>query len=128
MELDRRLADGADPLASPSLARRAAILLKQRTRRRLAGGVEKAVLEAEDPRPHSPVSAAIPVQRRAVLNARSELLLLAAALRTAPDPQPRGIAAVSVLLSDGAGPLFTEHPAHALGSAVRRATTWVEAD
>jgi hypothetical protein len=88
-------------------------------------GLEKAVLEAEKPRPRP--SAAIPVERRAVLDARSDLLLLAAALRTAPEPAPRGIAAVSVLLSDGAGPIFIEHTPNALRDAARQATSWVEA-
>jgi hypothetical protein len=125
MELDRRLAAGANPLASPALARRAAILLTQRTRRRLAGGLEKAVLESEEPRPRR--SAAVPVEREAVLHARDELLLLAAAVRSAPDPEPRGIAAVSLLLSDVAGPIFMAYPPHTLRDAVRRATTWVEA-
>jgi len=125
MELDRRLAAGANPLASPALARRAAMLLTQRSRRRLASGLEKVVLEAERPQPR--FSAAVPVQRGAVLGARSELFLLAAALRSAPDPEPRGIATVAVLLSDGGGPIFMEHPPNALRDSARRATMWVEA-
>ena len=51
-----------------------------------------------------------------MLAARSDLLRLAAALRAEPGPPVRGIAAVSLLLTDGTGPLFAPHPA---GSAAR---------
>jgi hypothetical protein len=118
MRLDRRLAAGADPLASPALARRASVLVSPRTRRRLACGLERVVLEIE--RPPRGLTAAVPVQRREVLVARDDLLLLAAALRGEDHPAPRGVAGVSLLLADGCGPVYAPSPPGALRRAVRR--------
>jgi hypothetical protein len=103
---------------------------RSRARRRLRWPVGRIGLDrrlAAGACPRSHFTAAVPVRRQAVLDARTELLLLAAALRGAPDPEPRGIAMVSLLLSDGAGPIFAEHPPNALRDAVQEATRRVEA-
>jgi hypothetical protein len=49
--------------------------------------------------------------------------------RFAPSPpaEARGIAEVSLLLTDGAGPLFTEHPAGTLRESSFRAAFHLEA-
>jgi hypothetical protein len=125
MSLDRRLAAGMDPLASPSLARRASVLVSPRTRRRLACGLEGVVVETE--RPRRALSAAIPVQRHEVLVARDDLLLLAAALRCTQHPDPRAVAGASLLLTDGCGPVFAPSPPGSLRCAVRRIAATVEA-
>jgi hypothetical protein len=126
MRLDRKLAGGADPLASPALARRASVLVSPRTRRRLACGLERVVHEME--RPARSVTAAVPVQRREVLVARDDLLLLAAALRGAAHPDPAGVAGASLLLTDGAGPVYAPCPPGALRRTVRRIATALEAE
>jgi hypothetical protein len=78
------------------------------------------VVEIE--RPATGMTAAIPVNRREVLAARTELLLLAAALRGASHPDPRGVAGAELLLTDGAGPVFAPCPPGSLRRAVRRVT------
>jgi hypothetical protein len=119
-KLDRRLAAGDDPLATRALARRASVLVSARTRCRLACRFERIVVEIE--RPAAGVTAAIPVNRREVLAARTDLLLLAAALRGASHPDPRGVAGAELLLTDGAGPVFAPSPPGSLRRSVRRVT------
>jgi hypothetical protein len=118
MRLDRALAAGIDPLASPALARRASVLVSSRTRRRLACRLERVAIESE--RPARGFTAAVPIQRREVIVARDDLLLLAAALRGEAHPDPRGVAGASLLLSDGCGPVFAPCPPGALRRTVRR--------
>jgi hypothetical protein len=118
MRLDRALAAGVDPLANPALARRASVLVSRRMRRRLACGLERVAIEGE--RPAGGLTAAVPVQRREVIVARDDLLLLAAALRGEAHPDPRGVAGASLLLSDGCGPVFAPSAPGALRRAVRR--------
>jgi len=125
-ELDHQLAAGAAPSASPALARRAQVLRGWRVRHALARGLENAVVEAVGPpRQHG---AAIPVQRDAVLAAQHDLLTLAAALRSEPGPDVRAIAIASVLLSDGAGPLFNPRASLLLGEIAFQAAFLAEAD
>jgi hypothetical protein len=50
MKLDRALAAGADPSASPLLAARAAQLVAPATRRRIAARLEQLAFTAERPR------------------------------------------------------------------------------
>src|SRR5262245_24139198 len=108
LQLDRQLAAGRDEHASPELERRAEVLRRARVRRGLADGLEHVVIEAESlPFEHG---AAIPVQRDEVRTAEHDLLRLVRALRSAPPPPVRGIAEASLLLTDGAGPVFAPHP------------------
>jgi hypothetical protein len=126
LELDARLAAGENPDGSPELARRAHDLQSRRVRQRLSDGLENAVVEAVAP-PYDH-GAAVPVQRDEVLAAERDLLRLARALRSEPAPPVRGIAAVSLLLTDGAGPLFAPHAHGTLSELAFRAAFHVEAD
>jgi hypothetical protein len=85
-------------------ARQARRLTKDRTRRRLADAVERAVAAADAP-PRC-ISAAIPVRRAAVAACRAELLELAARLRTPGPVYAHGVAAASALLRDAESPLY----------------------
>jgi hypothetical protein len=123
--LDRQLAAGADPRSSLELTCRAAMLTRRRTVHSLAAGVEQVVESAEHPPPR--LSAEIPVQAGEVLAARSELLRLAAVLETANRPGVRGLAETAMLLTDGAGPVFTPHLPGTLRDAAIRAAADVEA-
>jgi hypothetical protein len=123
LNLDRRLADGEDPHATRALERRAHKLA--RSRQSLAAGIEGVVHEAEAPR--SWTSAAVPVQRKQVRDARGELLRLAAALRNGHEPSVRAVAMASVLLTDGASPVFAPHPRGALRQLAFRAAYTAEA-
>ena len=124
-ELDRRLARGADPESSRELACRAHVLRGWRVRHAFADGLERVVREAETPSHR--YTAAVPVARDEVLAARNDLLRVAEALRAEPAGDVRGIAEVSLLLTDGSGPLFTEHPAGTLREAAFRAAFHLEA-
>jgi hypothetical protein len=125
LELDARLAAGENPDGSPELARRAYDLQSRRVRQRLSDGLEVAVVEAVAP-PYDH-GAAVPVQRDEVLAAEHDLLRLARALRSEPAPPVRGIAAVSLLLTDGTGPLFAPHSHGTLSELAFRAAFHVEA-
>jgi hypothetical protein len=123
--LDRSLARGADPDTCRELACRAHVLRGWRVRHAFADGIERIVHDAEYPDPR--YSARAPVAREEVLAARSDLLRAAQALRAEPPAGARGIAEVALLLTDGAGPLFTEHPAGTLREAASRAAFHLEA-
>ena len=125
LALDHELAAGADPAARPELARRAQVLSRWRIRHAFASGLERAVVEAIAP-PYDH-GAAVPVDREAVRAAQHDLLRLATALRAEPPPDVRAIATASVLLSDGAGPLFNPHPEGTLSDAAFRAAFHAEA-
>jgi hypothetical protein len=124
-KLDRRLARGADPDASPELACRTRVLRGWRVRHSFADALERVVREAEHP--DDRYTAAIPVAHDEVLAARDDLLRAARGLRAEPPADVRGIAEVSLLLTDGAGPLFAEHPPGALREAAFQAAFHLEA-
>ena len=126
MELDRRLAAGERTGAGPELARRAYVLQHWRVRHRLADGLERLVIDAVAP-PHES-GAAVTVQREAVLAAQHDLLRLVRALRSEPSPPVRSIAMVSVLLTDGSGPVFAPHPVGTLVELAFQAAFHAEAD
>ncbi|HYZ29724.1 MAG TPA: hypothetical protein VE570_11745 [Thermoleophilaceae bacterium] len=84
--------------------RRLRKLTKDRTRRRLAAGLERAVADADAPQLR--LSAAIPVQRRKVTGCRDELLELAERLRTPGPAYAHGIARAAGLLTDVDSPLY----------------------
>jgi hypothetical protein len=71
--------------------------------------------------------AAVPVRRDEVLAAQRDLLRLVAALRSAPAPPVRSIAAVSLLLTDGTGPLFAPYPRGSLREVAFQAAFCAEA-
>lgn len=102
--LDRALADGADPTASPLLAARAAQLVRPANRHRLASALEHLALAAEGQRTRMRV-----VPRRRTLEAnRVTLLDLAATLRKGGLLYARGIAILELVLIDGTGPTYTD--------------------
>ena len=118
--LDRRLASGARPDESPALRRRARKLTSDRKRRALARAVSRLVREADQP--PRPLTAAVPIQRRAVRACGPLLLMVAEDLEdTAFRVHPKGVALVEQLLSDGASPVYAPLGEHALEEAVRRA-------
>jgi hypothetical protein len=79
-------------------------LTKDRTRRRLADGITRALNEAESTRPA--IAAAIPVQRRAVLGCRAEMLELAERLRAPGPVYAQGVALAQTLLTNASSPLY----------------------
>jgi hypothetical protein len=77
----------------------------RRRREHLARSIRQAVDSAlADNKPA--LSAAVPVSRAAVLEARPALLALADDLEEIPEPDPRGVELALQLLCDGGGPLY----------------------
>jgi hypothetical protein len=103
-QLDQELAAGADP-HQPRLRMRATMLTHPRTRESIASRLESAVAEAES-RPPDRLSAAIPVRRETVREARPLMLSLALALREPGRVSPQGVARAELLVKDGGSPLY----------------------
>lgn len=117
--LDRTLAHGADPSATPELSRRARQLTSRRCRAGLADGIRNLIDAAEKPR--RPYSAVAPLQRREILSEQAFLLQLADELAGEGEVSPRGIALVEGLLTDGASPIYAPSPDGALHVALTHA-------
>jgi hypothetical protein len=104
--LDRALIAGADPASSTLLAARAVALSSPGTRDLIATGLERLIEAACGP------------QRRwcavgrgdSILANAPEIRRLVAALRGDAPLKARGVAIVSDLLSDGAGPAYHGRP------------------
>jgi hypothetical protein len=125
-ELDRRLTEGADPSEDRLLARRAARLVSPASRAALAAGIEGVVASVDKPK--NPLSAAVPVRRRAVRGARHELMALAGDLRHMPTLRPRGVAMVERLMTDPYSPLYTATSGEEVVRAVRAAEHWLSSE
>lgn len=117
--LDRELASGADPSASPELALRARRLCRPAYRTVIANGLEGAVAAA-DAGPRG-LSAAAPVASAAVAEARPELEAVIAELRDAPEVNAQGVALARRLLTDAGGPLYAPGDAARLRRSAERA-------
>ena len=104
LELDRALAEGADPASSPLLAARAAQLVRPASRYRLAAALEHLALTADAP---VRLFRASP-RRGAVLANRAELMELATTLRRGGLLYARGIAILELVLIDGSGPAYRD--------------------
>ncbi len=108
--LDRALSDGADPAASRLIAARAPQLASASMRARIADGLERLALSADSPRSRVRI---LP-SRAAMLANRSELLELAGLLRRDHPLYARGVAMLEVILTDGAGPAYSDRRGEAL--------------
>jgi hypothetical protein len=117
-ELDRRLAQGDLPSSNPELDYRAEQLLSSRCRRSFASGIRRIIEAAEEP--PSSFTAAVPVRRSEILDARAELTELADLLRAEDSLQIRGLALLEPFLTSGASPLFHPNPEESLDHTVRR--------
>jgi hypothetical protein len=117
--IDLRLAEGESVLSSADLAHRAGQLESVRWRRSLAAGIRRLIGDAEGP--SRPLSSAVPIQRRAILCARSELERLAAAIDADAPVAVEGLAQAQLLITDGHSPLFSSSPDGAIEDAVRSA-------
>jgi hypothetical protein len=114
--LTRALADGADPSSDGRLELRARSLTRASERRRVASGIEKVLVAAEDRQFR--FSAAAPFDGAAVLQAHDELNALASDLRTDERVNPRGVALADVLLADTDSALYPPTDGQRLRAAV----------
>jgi len=117
--LDHRLANG-ERIEQPLMVTRAWQISRVQERANLASALESVIRDAEVPR--RGISAAVPIRRAEVLDAREEIRRLARRLRDPRPAQPKGVALVRQLLTLGDGPLYTAAAPDALRHAVRDAT------
>jgi hypothetical protein len=114
--LDHRLADGHAPEDSAALGLRAAQLATETHRRSLASSLRLVVDKAT--RPPGGLGSMVPIDREAVGAWREAISGLADRLERPGPVDPRGVARVAVLLSDGAGPLYNSASERSLGEAI----------
>ena len=112
------LAQGDLPSSSPELIYRAEQLRSARCRRSFAAGIRRIVEAAEEP--PSSFTAAVPVRRQEILEARADLTDLADLLRSEDNLQVRGLALLEPLLTSADSPLFNPSPEETLEHTVRR--------
>lgn len=117
--LDRRIARGEDLTETPRLARRARQLASRRCRKGLAEGLRN-LLDAAGERAQA-FTAAVPVQRRAILDERDLILRVAADLDSEDPVAARGVALIERLLTDGDSPFYRPAPGGTLRDALTHA-------
>lgn len=117
--LARELAAGGDPNATAELAVLARQLIGLRAQQRLADTLER-VMTAASRRPRPP-SAKVPLNREEILGARDELAALAERLRDGTPAPVQGLAIATLLVHDGASPLYGRRAAQDVGSLAREA-------
>ncbi len=123
--LDHQLAAGASPETSSPLAARAVQLTSMKTRRHLAASVRRILAAAGDPATMTVITARparLPLARARIRQSAGPLAALAGHL-AAPGPVPaQGVAMVSQMLADGAGPLYRQASVDDLGDLIDKAT------
>lgn len=102
--LDRQLAEGRNPETDPALGLRARELTGRRTRDTLARALFGVVGRAEQP---PRLSAAVPLNNGAIVEARAFLIQLANRLEDPAPVSPRGMAMAWRLITDGASSLHS---------------------
>lgn len=115
--LDARLAHGAGPQTSATLALRAEQLRSSAGRVHLAEEIEGVLAAARRPATMSHLL----LRRHQVKACAGELIELARRLRSEEPINVRGAALTAVLLSDGRGPLYYEPASQHLRTAVQAA-------
>ena len=101
--LDTRIAAGENPRGDAGLSYRARRLVSMRMRRRIADSLELICQRSPE---RGRLSAAAPVDQRAVEIARPALLQLARALRSRVGVAPRGVALAQILVTDPYSALY----------------------
>jgi hypothetical protein len=119
LSLDRRLAEGESPWASPELRWRADQLTAPLARQGLADEVDRLLEDAA--RASRPRGAAVPLDWPGVWACGELLRELAHDLRHAELVYARGVALVRELLRDGGSPLYVADTEGALDRAIKHA-------
>jgi hypothetical protein len=117
--IDAELAQGASPDATISFALRSRALTSSRSRRILANGLLRAMAQAEAP--WSALSTGAPVNRADIASAGPQIMELHRLLLADGPVSARGVAQTRILLTTGAGPLYSRPTVASLGTCLRRA-------
>lgn len=117
--LDARLAAGASPDATPSLALRAQTLVNLTTRLNLAAAVWQLLARAFEP--EAVALRALPLCRDRIQAAAADFADVSRRLAANGPVSARGVAQLSLLLSRGDGPLYNRDNAEDVIAVVRRA-------
>lgn len=117
-QLDRELAEGAQPESSVLLGLRAQFLVRPSERRRLARSLKRVVRTGQSSS-HVPMRSSM--RQDAVLPAYGDLSALVQRLLEMGPIEAQGMARVLVLLRDGAGPLYRSGSSIDLRSQLRAA-------
>lgn len=104
VELDEQLAAGAQPSAGTLLHERAEQLGSSRERARLAASLAATLSEARKPNPVH--GARLPLRRREIRNCDEDIIALIRRLEDSSPIDVQGVAMVTLLISDGASPLY----------------------
>jgi hypothetical protein len=115
--IDTDLAAGIPSWHSPLYATRSLRLTSDRNRRALARSLERLIEYAEKP-PGRFMNATVPPCRDQVREARPLILAIASRLRSGEPVEAKGIALLSKLLTDGAGPCYMPARPTTLASAL----------
>jgi hypothetical protein len=102
--LDAALAAGADPCESPTLACRAAQLVSEGSREKVAASIDDVLAAAA--RPGLAFSAALDPDRKEVAIARPHLIQVQALLRSKAPVYCQGVAMLERVLRDGGSSLY----------------------
>jgi hypothetical protein len=116
--LDEMLASGVAPSTEPALAWRARILTGHATRDSLASEVRAVLRAAYAGNRHY---AQVAPRRAAVIDAGAELEAIVHRLMSRGEVDPRGVAQVRLMLTDGSGPLHHRAATETLRAVSRRA-------
>ena len=123
--LTRELAEGADPASSPERALRAAQLVSDRGRRRLARTLRRTISESRQPAISR--SRVVIIQRRAVLQAQDAIRALIERLGSSEPVRAEGMAIAQRIVSDAeSSPLFNGSEPHTLRRVIVLATATLE--
>ena len=117
--LDRELAAGARLRGNPLLQHRGKKITCRRRRDKLANALEQLIADAQQP-PRSSMTAAIPMDRAEVLDARIPLSDLVCRLRSDAPVDPQGVLLTEQVLCDVASPVFRPAERGALRTTVRQ--------
>jgi hypothetical protein len=122
--LDRDLAKGVEPSHSPVHAARARQLTSERSRLTIAKELDH-LQDRLKPEQRVSYTAAVKPVRAAVRATQPQLVKLSEQLRTADAVEPRGVAALRDLLTDGAGPLYHDGNVEILKQQLENIDTWL---
>jgi hypothetical protein len=118
LRLDCALAAGVSPDSSVVLSLRAHELLTAANRRSLARGLRRITKDAERPQHPGPV---VPLARREILRHRDLIHRVADVVERAGPIDLCGLAAIEVMVRDGAGPMYGSDRVGALGPRLEAA-------